>query len=113
VSTDALEALDELLGAGGEPDDVLRAAVALVVERTPAVWAAIAFVESGSLVRGPDAGVADEARRVRVPIRFQGSQVGELWVDGQSDRVVLERVAERLSEHVLIGWDTSGRPWEP
>jgi hypothetical protein len=39
--------------------------------------------------------------------------VGELWVDGEADRGTLERVADRLAAHVLIGWDTQGEHWEP
>ncbi|MBM2824090.1 MAG: hypothetical protein HW413_2836, partial [Thermoleophilia bacterium] len=50
---------------------------------------------------------------VSVPIVFQGSSVGELWIDGDVERTVLERVADRLSGHVLIGWDTRGEAWDP
>ena len=59
------------------------------------------------------AGEPDETRRVRIPVLFQGSEVGELWVDGEADRAFLERVALLVSAHVLIGWDTRGEAWEP
>jgi hypothetical protein len=48
-----------------------------------------------------------------MPVRFQGSAVGELQVDGDADQAFLERVATLISAHVLIGWDTAGEPWEP
>jgi hypothetical protein len=50
---------------------------------------------------------------VRVSIAFQGTPVGELWVDGEAEEAFLERVAVLLSAHVLIGWDTRGETWEP
>jgi hypothetical protein len=46
-------------------------------------------------------------------VRFQGSQVGELWVDGEAEPVFLERYALLVSAHVLIGWDTRGETWDP
>jgi hypothetical protein len=113
VSTRALEALDRILNRGGDADDVLRASVEVLVAEPGIVWAGIAFSEDGSLVVGPQAGTPDEAARMRVPIAFQGSHVGELWVDGDAERQFLERVAVLVSEYVLIGWDTGGEPWEP
>ena len=62
---------------------------------------------------GPTAGAPDEARRMRVPIVFQGDPVGELWVDGDPDRALLDRVAALIAPLVLIGWDTGGEAWEP
>ena len=73
----------------------------------------IAFVEDGTIGLGPAAGDARRARRTRVPIVFQGAVVGELWVDGDVDASELERVADRIAPHVLIGWDTGGEAWEP
>lgn len=110
------ETLDQLVGIlerGGEADDVLRAAVAALVEAPGTVWAGIAFLEEGELALGPASGQPDEARRVRVPISYRGDPVGELQVDGEADRTVLERVAELVSPYVLIGWDTGGEVWEP
>ena len=109
----ALEALDRLLSRGGEPDDVLRAAVTVLVEDPEIVWAGIAFLDQGTLKLGPSAGEPDDSQRMTVPIVYQGSDVGELWVDGEVERTLLERVADRLSGHVLIGWDTRGETWDP
>jgi putative methionine-R-sulfoxide reductase with GAF domain len=113
MSAEALEALDRVLNRGGEPDDVLRSTVAVLVDEPGVTWAGVAFSEEGRLVLGPEAGAPDESRRVRVPVRFQGSEVGELQVDGEADAAFLERVATLISAHVLIGWDTAGEPWEP
>jgi hypothetical protein len=113
VSNRALETLDGILDRGGEPDDVLRCAVGVLAEEAGIVWAGIAFLENGALAVGPHAGRPDEARRVRVSIAFQGTRVGELWVDGEADQTFLERVAVLISAHVLIGWDTRGEDWEP
>ena len=113
MSASALEALEHVLEGGGEPDDVLRSAVSVLVEDPGISWAGVAFNEEGRLVLGPEAGEADETRRVRMPVRFQGSEVGELLVDGEADQAFLERVATLISAHVLIGWDTAGEPWEP
>ncbi len=113
MSSKALEALDGILDRGGEPDDVLRAAVSVLAEDPGIVWAGIAFLDEGALALGPTAGEPDESCRMSVPIAFQGSRVGELWVDGAAEHAFLERVATLLSAHVLIGWDTNGEVWEP
>jgi hypothetical protein len=113
VSTSVLDALDRILERVEEPDDALRAAVVALAEERGISWAGIAFLDQGALVLGPAAGEPDDTRRTTVPIEFQGSSVGELWVDGAADRGVLERIAERLSGHVLIGWDTRGETWDP
>ena len=113
MSAKALEALDRVLNRGGEPDDVLWSTVAVLVDEPGVTWAGVAFSEEGRLVLGPEAGTPDESRRARVPVRFQGSEVGELQVDGEADHAFLERVATLISAHVLIGWDTAGEPWEP
>ncbi len=53
-----------------------------------------------------------------VPIRYDGRVVGEIDVDsdrpaafGERDRRFLERVAELVSPHCLVGWDTGGIAW--
>jgi hypothetical protein len=111
VST--LDALERIMNGGGEPDDVLRSAVGVLVGEPGVAWAGIAFLEEGELALGPSAGEPDESKRVRVPVAFQGSPVGELWVDGEAERAFLERVAGIISAHVLVGWDTRGEGWEP
>ena len=113
MSQRALEALDRVLEEGGEPDDVLRSAVSLLVDEPGVAWAGVAFWEEGQLALGPEAGEADEEHRVRIPVLFQGAEVGQLWVDGEAERGLLDRVAASLAAPVLIGWDTAGEPWEP
>jgi hypothetical protein len=113
MSSRALEALDRILNRGGDADDVLRAAVGVLVDEPGVTWAGIAFEEEGELVVGPRAGEPDDTRRCRVPVVFQGSRVGELWVDGDADPPFLERYALLISAHVLIGWDTRGESWDP
>ncbi|MDQ3086081.1 MAG: hypothetical protein M3Q67_04675 [Actinomycetota bacterium] len=108
-----LAALDQVLEWEAEPDDVLRAAVSALVEESEIVWAGISFLEQGDLVLGPAAGEPDEKRRQCVQITYQGEPVGELSVDGETDRELLERVAALLSTHALVGWDTGGERWEP
>jgi hypothetical protein len=113
VSTPLLLEVDRILEHGGEPDDVLRGVTVVLNDEPTIDWAGIAFLEEGDLVLGPATGDQDEDRRIRVPIAYQGEQVGELWVDGDVDRGLLEQVAARISAHVLIGWDTGGEGWEP
>jgi len=113
MSARALEALGRILDGGGEADDVLRAAVAALVEEPGISYAAVAFLEEGELVVGPQAGDPDERRRVSVPVTYQGSQVGELRADGDAGASLLARVAELVAAHVLIGWDTGGERWQP
>ena len=40
--------------------------------------------------------------------------MAELEVEGANDddRTFLERVAQLVSGHCLVGWDTGGEPWE-
>jgi len=113
MSSRALEALDRILNRGGEPDDVLRSAVRVLSDEPGITWAGIAFLDQGKLTLGAESGQADEERRVRVPVTYQGAQVGELRIDGEAERAFLERFAILISNHVLIGWDTRGETWEP
>ena len=55
-----------------------------------------------------------------VPISYEDIVVAEIDIDsdvpaafGDDDRVFLERVAELISPHCLVGWDTGGEAWEP
>ena len=106
-----LEVVQQIVEQGGEADDVLRAAVAALVEEPGIDWAGIAFVEDGELRLGPAAGVADDARRRRAPILFQGAPVAELWVDGEIEQQDLEQIATVVAPYALIGWDTGGEAW--
>ena len=113
MSSRALEALDTILSGSEDADEALRSTVNVLVDEPEIAWAGIAFFEDGSLVLGPQAGQPDEPRRIRTPVVFQGAEVGELWVDGESDPAFLERVAALVSVQVLIGWDTRGEAWTP
>ena len=63
---------------------------------------------------GPEAGSADEAHRLRVPVLWQGVEVAELAVDGApaADAESLAHIATLVSGQCLVGWDTGGEPWE-
>jgi putative methionine-R-sulfoxide reductase with GAF domain len=113
VSAGPIAEVERLLAGAGDADDVLRGTVSALVAEPRIVWAGIGFVEEGGIVLGPFAGTADDARRTRVEILFQEAVVGELWVDGDVERALLEQVAERIAPQVLIGWDTGGEAWEP
>ena len=105
--------VDRILAEGRDADDVLRGVVATLVERGGCSWAGISFVEGDALVGGPEAGEPDESRRTAVPVSYRGERVGELAADGPVDQALLERVAELVSAHVLLGWDTGGERWTP
>jgi hypothetical protein len=111
MSTDsgALAAVDEIVARGGDADDVLRAVLAALHERGIA-YAAIRFLENGELVDGPSVGSG--AGALVTPIVYEGKRIGELELAG-GDPAVAERVAARIAPYVLVGWDTSGEPWEP
>ena len=113
MSIRALGAIDRILDRGGDADDVLRAVVAELAREPGLEWAGIFFLENGELTLGPETGTANGARRLRVPVLYQGAQVGELAVDGDAGTALLERIALLVSAHVLLGWDTGGTAWEP
>ena len=93
-------------------DDVLRQTVADLVADGCA-WAGIYFVEDDELALGPEAGEADEARRVSVPVTWKGERVAELAADGDVQRERLAQVAAEIADLCLVGWDTGGEAWEP
>jgi hypothetical protein len=113
MSSRSLDALDRVLEQGGEPDDVLRAIVDVLTRDLEISWAGVAFLENEDLVLGPHTGIPEESKRVAVPIAYRGTKVGELWIDGDADRGLLERMALLIAPYVLIGWDTRGESWEP
>jgi hypothetical protein len=113
VTQGAVDAIEEALARRGDADDALREVVRLLADEPGIGWAGIAFVEEGALELGPSAGVEDSSRRKRATISFKGKAVGELRVDGDADEALLARIAELLSAHVLLGWDTAGEVWEP
>jgi hypothetical protein len=103
-----LAMLDEIVDRGGDADDVLRAVLAALHDGGIA-YAAIRFLENGELVDGPSVGSAAET--FVTPIAYDGKQIGELALAG-GDPALAERVAARIAPYVLVGWDTSGEPWE-
>ena len=113
-SSGALAAIEGIVAGGGDADDVLRRVVAALHDNAGYAWAGLFFVEEGALTLGPEAGVADEVHRTSVPVRWQGDTIAELAVDGATpaDTLSLERVAELVAGHCLVGWDTGGEPWE-
>ena len=96
-----------------DADDQLRATVGELAGREGCTWAGLFFVESGELVLGPEAGTADAARRVSVPVVWRDTRVAELAVDGAIETAQLEAVAAEIAELCLVGWDTGGEGWEP
>jgi hypothetical protein len=114
-ASDAMPAVEAAVAAGSDADDVLRNVVAALHEQGGLAWAGILFVERGELVLGPAAGDEDAARRASYPIAYRGERIGELAVDGadEGDEPALERVAELVAEHCLVGWDTGGEAWKP
>jgi hypothetical protein len=105
--------IEAIVAAGDDADEILRGVVAALAGRY--AWAGIFFVEGGDLVLGPEAGTPDETARTRLPVTFQGDRIAELAVDGapEEDRMFLERAAELVAGHCLVGWDTGGEAWEP
>jgi hypothetical protein len=106
---DVLAAVDEIVGRGGDADDVLRAVLNALHQRG-CPYAAIRFLENGELVAGPSVGAVTGA--LTTPVVYEGSQVGELHL-ATDDAGLAEAVAERIAPYVLVGWDTSGERWEP
>ncbi len=111
--SEPLAAIDAALEASADADDALRETVRILAAQPGVSWAGVAFVETTGLVLGPSAGTPDEARRTLVTVCYKDETVGELQVDGEADRALLQAVADRISAHVLLGWDTGGEGWEP
>jgi len=113
MNTAALGAIEAIVARGGDVDDVLRHVVAALVAEGSCEWAGILFAEDDELVLGPHTGSPDPGLRLQVPVVYEGSRVAELVVDGCDDPAFLRHVAELIATHCLVGWDTSGQPWEP
>lgn len=113
----AVEEVAQALAGGGDPDDALRAVVAILHERGGYSWVGIRFVEESGAVLGPAAGdVSAAGGATAFPVSFQGAHVADLEVTGELgevDRSSLERVAQLVSPYALVGWDTGGEAWEP
>lgn len=113
MSTDVAEAVQRIVDAGGDADDVLRACVARLADEPDVTWAGVMLAEDGAMQLGPSSGAPDPTRREGASILFQGEVVGELWVDGALDAATLHRVAALIAPFALIGWDTGGEAWDP
>ncbi len=113
MSTRRAQALEDVVDAGLDADEILRTTVAALALEPGVSWAGISLFENGELTSGPSAGSPDEEQRSSVPIVFRGALVGELAADGGVDLGLLERVATLISAYVLVGWDTGGGDWEP
>jgi hypothetical protein len=110
----AVEAIDRILDAGGDADEVLREVVAVLHE--PYAWVGISFVEEGQLVLGPEQG-RQSREPTRFPISYDNNVVAELAVTAEEvsteDRAFLEDVALQIAPYCLVGWDTGGEAWTP
>jgi putative methionine-R-sulfoxide reductase with GAF domain len=131
--------LDELIGSEPEADRVLRATTAMLAQALSSVqWVGIYVTEDGELELGPAAGskdgapepapsldqprsqlVSNDLSELAAPVTYDGTVVGlivartETAADEQQRIVdLLEMVAERISSHCLVGWDTGGVEWE-
>ena len=71
MSCGSREAVDRVVGEGGDADDVLRAVVAKLAADPDIAWAGIGFLEAGELVLGPSAGSPDETRRHVATIAYR------------------------------------------
>jgi hypothetical protein len=96
-SAGVLEAVEEILERGGDPEDVLQDVMTAIVDRGGATWAAVLYNDEGELLVGPRAGVAEPGERRSAPIVLDGARIGELEVDGLDDQALIERVAAQLA----------------
>jgi hypothetical protein len=113
-SSDAtLAEIERIVEHGGDADDVLREVVQTLHTRYP--WAAVSFVEDGDLQLGPHAGARPEAALTTIPVTWQGERIAELGIGDapEEDRIFLERVADLVAGHCLVGWDIGGESWDP
>jgi hypothetical protein len=113
MMSEALGEIERIVDSGEDADDVLRAVVAVLVDRAGCAWAGILFSDAGDLVLGPAAGEPDPGLRLQLPVVYDGNRVAEVVVDGCDDPALLDRVADLIAAHCLVGWDTGGVPWEP
>jgi hypothetical protein len=111
-AADTLARVESILERGGDPDDALRDVLEAL--RRVYSYAAIDFVEEGELAAGPSAGEPREPLH-SLEVVYGGVRVAELRVapppasaDGEA---LLRRIADLVSPHCLVGWDTGGLPW--
>jgi hypothetical protein len=104
--------VEDVVGRGGEADDVLREVVE-ALHASGIAWVGIAFVEEGRLELGPTAGGEPPDEPQRQPVEWRGDRVAELQASPDADPELLGRVAELIAPYCLVGWDTHGEAWEP
>jgi hypothetical protein len=110
MSGDPVAAVEALVAAGGDADEVLREAVA-AIHKAGVAWIAVRFNDEGTLLDGPSAGIPEAAVAI-APVTYNGERIGQLEACG-ADEALLARLASLLAEYVLLGWDTGGEAWEP
>ncbi len=113
MSSEALAAIGGIVERGGDADDVLRAVVDALVEHGPCTSAAIYFRDEGAFIPGPRAGTPTETAQTLTPVVYGGAEVAELRTAGTAEEALLDRVADLIAVHCLVGWDTGGVPWNP
>lgn len=115
TSDDALARIEGAVARDDDADAILRDVVSTLHADAGYTWVGIFFVEGDALVLGPHAGAPDATRRTTVAVTWNGDRVAELAVDDapEEDRMFLERVADLVADHCLVGWDTGGEMWEP
>jgi hypothetical protein len=114
-SNEALAEIERIVEQGGDADDVLRDVVEALHTSAGYPWVGISFVEGGELQLGPHAGGPDGTTPTTIPVTWQGERIAELGIGDapEEDRIFLERVADLVAGHCLVGWDTGGESWEP
>ena len=118
----ALAAVQTVVASELEADVVLRRSVETIHECIrEADWVGLSFVEEGRLVLGPQAGDRPEppVSQVHAAISYRGKAIGELAAASSRAAAfttahdeLLVPIAEVLSDHCLVGWDTGGVPWD-
>jgi hypothetical protein len=73
-------------------------------------FAAVRFVEGGTIVDGPSVGRPIEG--IEAAVAYDGARVGSLVLSVENEAFV-RRVATLISPYVLVGWDTGGEGWSP
>ena len=101
TSPTVLGAVGHIVEVGGDPEDVLQAAVTTLVEHGGAKWAAVLFNDEGELLVGPHAGAAEPGERRTAAIVHEGARLGELAVDGLDDQQLIEQVAALVAPYCV------------
>ena len=106
MSTRRAQALEDVVDAGLDADEILRTTVAALALEPGVSWAGISLFENGELTSGPSAGSPDEEQRSSVPIVFRGALVGELAADGDVDLDRYDGFADPVA--LVVGAEGAG-----